>query len=41
MMLGEGVRLFNGIVPIIEGLTAVETEPSPRATHLTYAICRG
>jgi len=41
VMLGEGIRLFNGIVPLVEGLTAVEVEASPRATHLTYAVGRG
>jgi dihydrofolate reductase len=40
VMLGEGIRLFDGIVPIVEGLTAVEAEASPRATHLTYATAR-
>ena len=35
--LGEGIRLFDGIAPNLDGLTAVEVEASPRATHLTYA----
>jgi len=36
--LGAGIRLFEGIAPTLDGLTAVETEQSPRATHLTYAV---
>jgi dihydrofolate reductase len=35
--LGEGIRLFDGIAPHLDGLAAVEVEASPRATHLTYA----
>ena len=38
VILGGGIRLFDGIGPILEGFTAVEAEQSPRATHLTYAI---
>jgi dihydrofolate reductase len=41
VMLGEGIRLFDGIVPIVDGLTSVGAEASPRATHLTYATARG
>jgi hypothetical protein len=28
------------MVPIVDRLTAVEAEASPRATHLTYATAR-
>ena len=36
--LGGGIRLFDGLAPILDGFTAVEAERSPRATHLTYAV---
>jgi dihydrofolate reductase len=36
--LGGGIRLFEGIAPMLDRFTAVEAERSPRATHLTYAI---
>jgi len=38
VMLGAGIRLFSGTVPIVDGLATVEVEASPRATHLTYAV---
>jgi dihydrofolate reductase len=40
VVLGGGIRLFDGIAPVLEGFTAVEADRSPRATHLTYAIAR-
>jgi len=36
--LGAGIRLFDGIAPRLDGLTAVDVQASPRATHLTYAV---
>ena len=38
MLLGDGTRLFEGIAPTLEGVTAVDAHVSPRATHLTYAV---
>ena len=40
VLLGEGTRLFDGITPALEELTAVEVQASPRATHLAYAVAR-
>lgn len=40
VLLGEGIRLFDGSAPTLEGLIAVEAVASPRATHLTYAVAR-
>jgi dihydrofolate reductase len=37
VVLGEGIRLFDGVVPVVAGLSAVEVVASTRATHLTYA----
>jgi dihydrofolate reductase len=36
--LGGGIRLFEGVSPVLDRFTAVEAERSPRATHLTYAV---
>jgi dihydrofolate reductase len=41
VMLGGGVRLFDGIGATVEGMAAVEVDASPRAVHLTYATARG
>ena len=38
VLLGEGVRLFDGSSPRLDGLRAVEALASPRATHVTYAV---
>ena len=40
VLLGEGIRLFDGTAVTLEGLAAVEATASPRATHLTYAVAR-
>jgi len=40
VLLGEGIRLFDGSVATLEGFAAVEALASPRATHLTYAVAR-
>ena len=40
VILGGGVRLFDAIAPTLEGLSAVDVQASPRATHLTYAVAR-
>ncbi|NUS00909.1 MAG: dihydrofolate reductase, partial [Kribbellaceae bacterium] len=33
-----GIRLFEGVDESRVALDLVRTEPSPRATHLTYAV---
>jgi len=38
VLFGSGVRLFVGVDPSRVALEAIRTEPSPRATHLTYAV---
>jgi dihydrofolate reductase len=40
VILGDGTRLFDGNAPALEGLSAVDVDASPRATHLTYAVAR-
>jgi dihydrofolate reductase len=40
VILGDGTRLFDGNVPTLDGLRAVDVDASPRATHLTYAVAR-
>jgi dihydrofolate reductase len=40
VILGQGTRLFDENAPRLEGLSAVDVEASPRATHLTYAAAR-
>jgi dihydrofolate reductase len=40
VVLGEGTRLFDCIDFGQVGLEVVETVPSPRVTHLRYAVSR-
>jgi len=40
VILGEGTRLFDCIKFGQVGLEVVDTVPSPRATHLRYAVSR-
>ncbi|GAA3256715.1 dihydrofolate reductase family protein [Dactylosporangium siamense] len=38
VLFGAGVRLFEGVDAARVALKPVRSEPSPRATHLTYAV---
>jgi dihydrofolate reductase len=38
VLFGSGIRLFEGVDAGRVALTLVRAEPSPRATHLTYAV---
>jgi dihydrofolate reductase len=38
VLFGNGIRLFEGIDASRVALDQVRSEPSPRATHLTYAV---
>jgi dihydrofolate reductase len=38
VLFGAGVRLFEGVDADRVALEPVHTEPSPRVTHLTYAV---
>jgi dihydrofolate reductase len=38
VLFGSGIRLFEGVDPDRVALEPVRAEPSPRVTHLTYAI---
>jgi hypothetical protein len=40
VVLGEGTRLFDCIEFGQVGLQVVDTVPSPRVTHLSYAVSR-
>lgn len=40
VVLGEGTRLFGGIAFGQVGLEVADTVPSPRVTHLRYAVSR-
>jgi dihydrofolate reductase len=38
VVFGSGVRLFDGVDASRAALDLVRTEPSPRVSHLTYAV---
>ena len=38
VLFGAGVRLFEGVDADRIALRPVRAEPSPRVTHLTYAV---
>jgi dihydrofolate reductase len=38
VLFGSGVRLFEGVDPSRVALEPIHAEPSPRVTHLTYAV---
>jgi len=38
VLFGSGIRLFEGVDAARVALELVRTEPSPRVTHLTYAV---
>jgi dihydrofolate reductase len=38
MLFGSGIRLFEGVDASRVALEPARTEPSPRVTHLTYAV---
>jgi dihydrofolate reductase len=38
VLFGSGIRLFEGVDADRVALTPVRAEPSPRVTHLTYAV---
>ncbi len=38
VLFGTGIRLFEGVDAGRVALEPVRAEPSPRATHLTYAV---
>ena len=38
VLFGSGIRLFEGVDPGRVALEPVRAEPSPRVTHLTYAV---
>lgn len=40
VLLGAGIRLFEGIDEAQTALTPVEAVPSPRVTHLRYRVAR-
>ena len=40
VVFGAGIRLFEGVDARRVALTPVRAEPSPRVTHLTYALRR-
>jgi len=38
VLFGAGIRLFEGVEASRVALEPVRAEPSPRVTHLTYAV---
>jgi dihydrofolate reductase len=38
VLFGSGIRLFEGVDADRVALEAVRAEPSPRVTHLSYAL---
>src|ERR1700756_3547554 len=38
VLFGSGIRLFEGVDAARVALELIRTEPSPRASHLTYAV---
>ena len=38
VLFGSGIRLFEGVDARRVALSPIRTEPSPRVTHLTYAV---
>jgi dihydrofolate reductase len=38
VLFGSGIRLFEGVDAARVALTPVRAEPTPRVTHLTYAV---
>ncbi len=38
VLFGSGIRLFEGVDATCVALEPIRTEPSPRVTHLTYAV---
>ena len=38
VLFGAGTRLFDGVDASRVALEPVRSEPSPRVTHLTYAV---
>jgi dihydrofolate reductase len=38
VVFGSGIRLFEGVDAGRVALKPVRAEPSPRVTHLTYAV---
>lgn len=40
VLLGAGIRLFDGVDTSGFALEPTRSEPSPRVTHLTYAVRR-
>ena len=38
VLLGSGIRLFEDVDASRVALEPVRAEPSPRVTHLTYAV---
>ena len=38
VLLGAGTRLFDGVDASRVALEPIRSEPSPRVTHLTYAV---
>jgi hypothetical protein len=38
VLFGSGIRLFEGVAAGRVALEPVRAEPSPRVTHLTYAV---
>ena len=38
VLFGSGIRLFEGVDASRVALDPVRAEPTPRATHLTYAV---
>ena len=38
VLFGSGIRLFEGVDAGLVALEPVRAEPSPRVTHLTYAV---
>ena len=38
VLFGSGVRLFEGVDAGRVALEPIRAEPSPRVTHLTYAV---
>jgi dihydrofolate reductase len=40
VLFGSGIRLFDGVDAARIALEPVRSEPSPRVTHLTYAVRR-
>ena len=38
VLFGSGIRLFEGVDAARVALELIRAEPSPRATHVTYAV---